>query len=115
MTQKHKNYRTLFIESTDAPTKRDEVLKILRAHKGILAERFGVAELAIFGSFARDEAAEDSDLDVLVRFEGRATSKAYFGAQFYIEDLLGRPVDLVTDKALRMELRPYVERELVHV
>ena len=95
--------------------KRDEVLKILRAHKGILAERFGIAELSIFGSFARDEAAEDSDLDVLVRFKGRATSKGYFGAQFYIEDLLGRPVDLVTDKALRAELRPYVERELVHV
>ncbi len=115
MKQKHKNYRTLFIESTGAPMKRDEVLKILRAHKEILAERFGVAELAIFGSFARDEAGEDSDLDVLVRFEGRATSKGYFGAQFYIEDLLGRPVDMVTDKALRAELRPYVERDIVHV
>ena len=95
--------------------KRDEVLKILRAHKGILAERFGVAELAIFGSFARDEAGEDSDLDVLVRFQGRSTSKGYFGAQFYIEDLLGREVELVTDKALREELRPYIEKDLIHV
>ncbi|MCY3823256.1 MAG: nucleotidyltransferase family protein [Nitrospinae bacterium] len=95
--------------------KRDEVLKILRAHKGILAERFGVAELAIFGSFARDEAGEDSDLDVLVRFKGRSTSKGYFGAQFYIEDLLGREVELVTDKALREELRPYIEKELIRV
>ena len=115
MTRKRKNPRTLFIESTDAPTKRDEVLKILRAHRGILAERFGVAELAIFGSFARDEAGEDSDLDVLVRFEGRATSRGYFGAQFYIEDLLGRPVDLATEKELRAEIRPYVERDIVHV
>ena len=37
------------------------------------------------------------------------------GAQFYMEDLLGRPVDLVTDKALRAELRPHVEREAIHV
>ncbi len=95
--------------------KRDEVLKILRAHKGILSERFGVAELAIFGSFARDEATEESDLDVLVRFEGRSTSKGYFGAQFYIEDLLGRDVDLATVKMVRAEIRPYVEREIVHV
>lgn len=95
--------------------KRDEVLEILREHKGILAERFGVAELAIFGSFARDEATEDSDLDVLVRFEGRSTSKGYFGAQFYIEDLLGCEVELVTDKALREELRPYIEKDLIHV
>ena len=115
MRQKHKNYRTLFIESTGVPTKRDEVLEVLRAHKEILSERFGVAELAIFGSFARDEAGEGSDLDILVRFEGRATSKGYFGAQFYIEDLLGRPVDLATDKELRAEIRPYVERDIVHV
>ena len=95
--------------------KRDEVLKILRAHKGILSARFGVAELAIFGSFARDEATEESDLDVLVRFEGRSTSKGYFGAQFYIEDLLGREVELVTDKALRKELRPYIEEDMIRV
>jgi predicted nucleotidyltransferase len=39
----------------------------------------------------------------------------YFGVQFYLEDLLGRPVDLVTAKALRAELRPYVEREATYV
>ena len=37
------------------------------------------------------------------------------GVQFYIENLLGRPVDLVTDKALREEMRPYIEREMVNV
>ena len=94
---------------------RDEVLALLRAHKSTLAQRFGVADLALFGSFARDRASDDSDVDILVRFDGRATSKRYFGAQFYIEDLLGRSVDLVTDDALRRELRPYVEREAIHV
>ena len=50
-----------------------------------------------------------------VRFEGPATSIRYFGVQFFIEDLLDRPVDLVTDKALRKEIRPYVAKELVSV
>ena len=94
---------------------RAEILKKLQAHKQTLAERFGVAGLALFGSYARDQAAEGSDVDILVSFNGPATSEAYFGVQFYIEDLLGLPVDLVTEKALRPELRPFVEREAVHV
>ena len=94
---------------------RDEVLQTLRAHREALAERFGVASLALFGSFARDQATDASDIDILVRFDGPATSKSYFGVQFYLEDLLGRPVDLVTDKALRPQFRPYVEREAVDV
>ena len=71
--------------------------------------------LALFGSFARDQATETSDIDILVGFDGPATSKSYFGVQFYLEDLLGRRVDLVTIKALRPQFRPYVEREAVHV
>jgi predicted nucleotidyltransferase len=64
---------------------------------------------------SRDEARDDSDIDILVSFDGPATSARYFGVQFYLEDLLGHPVDLVTDKALRPELKPYIEREAVRV
>ena len=44
-----------------------------------------------------------------------ATFGGYMDLKFYLEDLLGRPVDLVTDKALRNELRPYVEKEMIRV
>ena len=94
---------------------RDEVIETLRAHRETLAERFGVTSLALFGSYARGTATESSDIDILVRFDGPATSKSYFGVQFYLEDLFGRPIDLVTDKALRPRFRPYVEREAVDV
>ena len=94
---------------------REYILDALRAHKPVLAERFGVSGLALFGSFARDQATQLSDVDILVRFNCPATAKSYFGVQFYIEDLLGRRVDLVTDKALRTEFRPCVERECVYV
>ena len=94
---------------------RDEALMLLRAHKYVLVQRFHVTDIALFGSTVRGEADDGSDVDILVDFDGPTTSKCYFGVQFYLEDLLGRPVDLVTDNALRSELRPYVEREAVHV
>ena len=94
---------------------RTETLKLLQSHKARLARDFGVIDLALFGSAARDEAGPGSDIDILVAFDGPATSRRYFGVQFYLEDLLGLPVDLVTDKALRPELRPFVEKEAVHV
>ena len=94
---------------------RDDILSLLRKHKATLARRYGVTDIALFGSVARNRTSEHSDIDLLVRFDGPATSKRYFGVQFYIEDLTGRPVDLVTDKALRAELRSAVEREAIHV
>lgn len=94
---------------------RSATLKLLHDHMPTLVAKFDVKELALFGSMARDQAHDDSDIDILVSFDGPATSARYFGLQFYLEDLLGRSVDLVTDKALRPELRPYIEREALHV
>lgn len=94
---------------------RAAALHLLRAHKPVLAERFGVVRLALFGSTARDTAGPGSDIDVLVAVDGPATSVRYFGVQFYLEDLLGRSVDLVTEKALRERLRAYIERDAIVV
>lgn len=94
---------------------RSRSLLLLKKSKPELTRRFGVRSLALFGSTARDTARADSDVDVLVSFDGPATSERYFGVQFFLEDLLGCTVDLVTDKALRPELRPFVERDRVHV
>ena len=94
---------------------RARTLQLLTEHKAVLATRYGVTDLALFGSTARDSAGDGSDIDILVDFDGPATSNRYFGVQFYLEDLFGRPVDLVTEKALRHELRPFIEKEAVHV
>ncbi|QBQ56280.1 nucleotidyltransferase family protein [Nitrosococcus wardiae] len=91
--------------------KRQRALELLAQSKPELQARFGVTHLPLFGSTARDTAEADSDVDILVAFDGPATSKRYFGVQFYPEDLLGCPVDLVTEKALR----PYIEKERVYV
>ncbi|MEJ2682720.1 MAG: nucleotidyltransferase family protein [Gammaproteobacteria bacterium] len=95
--------------------KRQRALELLRRSKSELQVRFGVTQLALFGSTARDTATTGSDVDVLVSFDGPATSKRYFGVQFFLEDLFDCPVDLVTEKALRSELRPYIEQERINV
>lgn len=94
---------------------RDIAVAALARSKPILATRFGVTRLALFGSTARGTRRTDSDVDVLVAFDGVASAARYFGVQFYLEDVLGCPVDLVSEKALRAELRPFIEQEVVDV
>lgn len=95
--------------------KKQDALQLLQEHFAETQKQFGVKRLALFGSTVRDEAREDSDVDVLVEFEGKADSKRYFGLMFYLEDLMDCTLDLVTDKALRPELRPFIEKEMIYV
>ena len=94
---------------------RSLALSLLAQHRAALTTRFGVTALALFGSTVRGSAGSASDVDVLVAFDGPATSARYFGVQFYLEDLLGCTVDLVTENALRPELRPAIKSEAVYV
>lgn len=93
---------------------KEQILTLFAEHQDDFG-RYGVKSLALFGSVVRNEAGTDSDIDMLVEFEGRATFDAFMELKFYLEDLLGKPVDLVTQKALRAQLRPRIERELVYV
>ena len=93
----------------------NEALQILKKLKPELVKQFGVVRLALFGSTVRNEAKANSDIDIIVSFNAPATSKRYFGVQFLLEDELGHPVDLVTEKAMRPELRPYIESEAINV
>ncbi len=94
---------------------KNKIITLLTKSKPELQVRFGVTHLSLFGSYARNTATAASDIDVLVAFDGAATSGRYFGVLFFLEDLLGCSVDLVTEKALRQELRPFIEPELLHV
>ena len=93
---------------------RDEVLHVLRQHRREL-DPFGVTSLALFGSVARNEASDRSDVDLLVEFGGPARFDHFMDLKFHLEAILGRPVDLVTRSALKPRLRPIVEREAVPV
>jgi len=94
---------------------RQAILDRLNAEAPGLKEKYGVKSLAVFGSMARGDDHEGSDVDILVTFDGPATFDNFFDLKFYLEDCLGRSIDLVTDKALRPEMRPRIERECIHV
>ncbi|WP_199247063.1 nucleotidyltransferase family protein [[Phormidium] sp. ETS-05] len=93
---------------------RDEVLAILAEHRDRL-KGFGVKSLALFGSTARNEARPDSDVDILVEFDGPVTFDCYMDVKFYLEDHQGTRVDLVSTVMLKPLIRPLVEREAMYV
>ncbi|MCS7273299.1 MAG: nucleotidyltransferase family protein [Fimbriimonadales bacterium] len=76
-------------------------LRPLRPHRHTLHKRFGVERLALFGSVTRDEAHAESDIDLLVRFRTAPGYDGYFALKCFLEEVLGKPVDLVMEGALR--------------
>jgi predicted nucleotidyltransferase len=91
------------------------ILEALNRHSDEILGRFGAIHISLFGSAARDELCEGSDVDVLVEFKGVPTYDVYFGLKDYLESLLGRPVDLVTDKGLKPRARWHVEKDLTRI
>ncbi len=94
--------------------RRDHVLSLLNAHRHEI-ERFGVTSLRLFGSVARGEASEDSDVDLLVSFREAPSFSGYMKLRIFLEDLLGAKVDLVTESGLRERVRPFVEKDAIRV
>jgi uncharacterized protein len=92
---------------------RDDLLDILQKHQKELKE-LEVQSLALFGSVIRDEARPDSDVDILVEFVRPIGMLAFLRLKQYLEDILGRRVDLVTPKALRPQWRDRIIREAIH-
>jgi predicted nucleotidyltransferase len=95
--------------------RRADVIALIAAHPDEIVDRFAVRALSLFGSVARDEARPDSDVDLLVEFEGPTTFDGHMGLLVYLEDLLGCHVDVVTVKGLKPRLRPLIDQDLVRV
>ena len=76
-------------------------------------DAFGVSRLSLFGSFARDEGREDSDIDLLVEFNRPIGLFAFARLQRELGERIGRPVELVTPAALKPQLRERILHEAV--
>jgi predicted nucleotidyltransferase len=94
---------------------RDQMLEILRQHSEEL-DQFGVKSLALFGSVARNEHGPGSDVDILVEFDStkHVGLLAFIRLQHRLEEILGTPVDLATQKALKRQLRDRILKEAVY-
>lgn len=93
---------------------REEIIRKLKEHREAL-RGMGVRSLVLFGSSARDELGPDSDIDLLVDFQAPPGFDGYMKVKFYLEDMLGRPVDLVMRGALKPWAWEAVKKEAIDV
>lgn len=91
------------------------LLQALRQHSHQIRS-FGVNKIGLFGSFARDTVKKDSDIDLLVDFEqSKKTFDNFISLSIYLEELLGRDVELVTPQSLNKYLAPFILKETEYV
>jgi len=90
---------------------RERVIEILRGQQGYLAAEFGIRRIGLFGSFARDEADDSSDVDLIVEFE-RPVGLRFVDLAEHLERVLGRKVDMLTPAGIRSIHRKAVARRI---
>ncbi len=93
---------------------REEVLSILRAARSDLETRYQVTRIALFGSYARGDQREDSDIDVLIDVDPSIGMKLVTLAN-ELENLLGNRVELVTSRAVSPKMKQILEAECIEV
>ena len=92
-----------------------EIRSIIRQHSDILAQKYGIGVVAVFGSYVRGEQAGQSDLDLLVEFLRPISLLELVGAEIYLTEVLGVKADLVPKRDVRIELRESILKEAVAV
>jgi predicted nucleotidyltransferase len=87
------------------------IVRTLKSEFATLRSRFGIKSLGLFGSIARGDASPGSDVDILVEFDTPSFDH-YMDLKFYLEERLGRPVDLVLKGSLKPALRERILGEV---
>jgi predicted nucleotidyltransferase len=92
----------------------DQIINILRSQKKNLEKKYPISELALFGSYASGDHHEQSDIDILVDFNGRIGIE-FISLAHDLEDIFNTKVDLVSRKGIKPKYLPFVEKNLIHV
>jgi len=94
---------------------KEQVLQILREHRVVLTETYGVRKIGLFGSIVRDQLRPESDIDIVVEIEPEKKKLHNFLAlRGYLENQLGRPVDLGIESTLKPVIRTSVEEDIIY-
>lgn len=91
-----------------------EILNILKVQKKELEKKYPITELALFGSYARGDYNEQSDIDILVDFNGRIGIN-FISLAHDLEDVFNSKIDLVSRQGIKPKYLPFVEKHLIHV
>lgn len=90
-----------------------EIEKILKKNKEILEKEYNIKKIGIFGSYSRNEENASSDIDILVEFY-ETPGWEFYELKDFLEELLGKKVDLVTKNALRIEMKENILSEVIY-
>ena len=93
---------------------REQILDFLKQHKQEMYDSFGVTRIGLFGSYARGDARDDSDIDVAIELVSN-TADSYFGLLHYLEDTFQKRVDLGIESNIKPIIKPYVLKEIIYV
>lgn len=94
---------------------KKEVIELLKDERRYLEEKFFVQSVGLFGSYARDEQSELSDIDLLVEFRKPIDFFELFDLEAYLAEKLGAKVEIVTPEALKERIKPRILKEVVYV
>ena len=92
-----------------------EILRIIKSNKRALLEKYGVTDIAVFGSYARNEHNGKSDIDIFVELKPSfRTFDNFMDLKFYLQKITSKKIDLVIKSSIRKELKPSIFEEAVH-
>jgi predicted nucleotidyltransferase len=94
---------------------KSEILNFLKEHKDELEKKFGIKKLALFGSYARDEQKEDSDIDLAIIEMEKNDYFKRIDAKYYLEENLEKNVDIGYFNSMRSFIKKRIEKDLIYV
>ena len=94
---------------------KQQIIEFLVSHKKELYEKYGVTRIGLFGSYARDQAKEGSDIDIAVEIESKNKYRSFFGLKRHLEENLKNKVDLGIESTLKPVAKEYILKEIIYV
>lgn len=93
---------------------REQILDFLKQHKQEMHDSFGVTRIGLFGSYARGDARDDSDIDIAIEL-AKNSADSYFGLLHYLEDSFQKRIDLGIESNFKPIIKPYIVKEILYV
>ena len=94
---------------------RNNIITFLQLHKQEMKQRFGAAKIGLAGSYARNEATEESDIDIIVEIQSTNKFRSFFNLLYFLQESLGGQVDLATETSLKPLVKDSILKDVIYV